>query len=155
LCSIAEAFGVSVAALFEQPDPTLDCIIVRKQNAVARTANNLQYVPLSGSTLPFNLRPIAVTIPAHRPGNETYQHDGEEWIHVVSGRIRLAINGAEHILEPGDSAHFNSRRPHRLSALDGNEARAILVACPIPVSLNAGTYRAAQTEDAYIGSGRA
>ncbi|HEX4125503.1 MAG TPA: XRE family transcriptional regulator [Tepidisphaeraceae bacterium] len=148
LCAIAGAFGVSVAALFEQPDPAQDCIIVRKQGAVARTVNHLEFVPLSASTQPFNLRPIAVTIPAHRPGDETYQHDGEEWVHVLSGQVRLAIDGDEHVLEPGDSAHFNSRRPHRLSALGGNDAQIILVACPIPVSLNAGTYRAALAEDA-------
>jgi transcriptional regulator with XRE-family HTH domain len=155
LCSIAKAFGVSVAALFEQPDPSLDCIIVRQQDAVASTVNHLEFIPLSGSTQPFNLRPIAVTIPAFRPGNETYQHDGEEWIHVVDGRVRLSIEGVDHDLEPGDSAHFNSRRSHRLSALGSNEARVILVACPLPVSLNARTYRAAQTEDVYIDSGRA
>jgi transcriptional regulator with XRE-family HTH domain len=147
LCSIAGALGVSVAALFEQPDPAQECIIVRHDSGVARTVNHLQFTPLSGSTQPFNLRPIAVTIPAHRPGDETYQHDGEEWIHVISGTVRLLIDGAEHLLEPGDSAHFNSRRPHRLSAAGGNEAKMILVACPLPVSLNSGTYRTAQTED--------
>jgi transcriptional regulator with XRE-family HTH domain len=139
LCSIAEAFGVSVAALFEQPDACSDCIIVRRNNAIPQSVNNLLFVPLSGSTKPFNLQPIAVTIPANRPGDETYQHDGEEWLHVVEGRVQLCIDGTLHILEPGDSAHFDSRLAHRLTALDGKEARIILVACPIPVSLNAAT----------------
>ena len=144
-----------MAALFEQPDPAQDCIIVRRLGAVAKTVNHLEFIPLSASTQPFNLRPIAVTIPAHWPGEEQYQHDGEEWIHVLAGRVQLAINGADHVLDPGDSVHFNLRRPHRLSALGGNEARVILVACPIPVSLNAGTYRAALVEDAENDSVRA
>ncbi len=142
LCSIANAFDVSVAALFEQPDRSSDCIIVRGENAIPKSINNLQFVPLSGSTKPFNIQPLAVTIPADRPGDETYQHDGEEWLHVLAGSLRVSVDGAHHVLQPGDSAHFDSRLPHRLTALGGNDAKIILVACPIPVSLNAaGTSR--------------
>jgi len=144
LCAISKALGVSIAALFEQPDTSSECIIVRKDSAVRQTANNLYFVPLSGSTKPFNLQPIAVTIPANRPGDETYQHDGEEWLHVVQGRVRLCVDGMIYALETGDSAHFDSRLPHRLTALDGNDATVILVACPIPVSLNASTNRSAR-----------
>ncbi len=156
LCSIAEAFGVSVATLFEQPDSSPDCIIVRQKNSVTQTVNNLWFVPLSGSTKPFNLQPIAVTIPADRPGDETYQHDGEEWLHVVSGRIQICVDGTAHQLEPGDSAHFDSRLPHRLTALGGNDAKIILVACPIPISLNAArTAHGSQRENAPLTAGHA
>ena len=156
LCSIAKAFSVSVAALFEQPDRSADCIIVRRQNAVSQSVNNLQFVPLSGSTKPFNLQPIAVTVPADRPGNEAYQHDGEEWLHVLSGRVQLSVDGTLHVLEPGDSAHFDSRLAHRLTALGGNDAKIILVACPIPISLNAaGTARRARKEDVQLTAGHA
>ncbi len=156
LCSIAKAFGVSVAALFEQPDRSSDCIIVRGENAVSQSVNNLQFVALSGSTKPFNLQPISVIIPADRPGDETYQHDGEEWLHVLSGRVRLCLDGTLHVLEPGDSAHFDSRLPHRLTALGGNDAKIILVACPIPVSLNAaGNSRRSHGEIAQLTAGHA
>ena len=89
---------VSISALFEQPDDTADCVIIRgggnnPRNAKLKTANGLTYLPLSSSTKPFNLHPIAVTIPADRPGTEVYQHDGEEWLHVMSGRVKLSIDG--------------------------------------------------------------
>lgn len=153
LCSIAEAFGVSVAALFEQPEESADVVIIRHENAITQSVNNLSFVPLSGSQL-FNLQPIAVTIPADRPGDETYQHDGEEWLHVLSGRVQLSLDGTLHILEPGDSAHFDSRLPHRLTALGGNDAKIILVACPIPVSLNAaGSGRRSRRENVQLTAG--
>ena len=135
LCAIAKAFGVSVAALFEQPDQASDCIVVRGGSTTRRTANGLAYVPLSGSTKPFNLQPIEVTIPARRTGRETYQHVGEEWVHVTAGRVRLTLDGLQHVLERGDSAHFDARLPHRLDALGGEDARVILVACSIPIAL--------------------
>jgi transcriptional regulator with XRE-family HTH domain len=136
LCAIADAFGVSVAALFEQPDDSSDCIVVRGGSTTVRTANGLAYVPLSGSTKPFNLQPIEVTVPADRGGDETYQHVGEEWVHVASGRLRLTLDGKKYVLERGDSAHFDSRLPHRLDALGGEDAKIILVACSIPIALN-------------------
>ena len=136
LCAIARAFDVSVAALFEQPDQSSDCIVVRGGSTTKRSANGLAYVPLSGSTKPFNLQPIEVTIPAGRKGSETYQHVGEEWLHVIAGRVQLSLGGKKHVLERGDSAHFDTRLPHRLDALGGEDARVILVACPIPIALN-------------------
>jgi transcriptional regulator with XRE-family HTH domain len=154
LCSIAKAFDVSVAALFEQPEPGLGCVIVRKGTGVAQSVNNLSFVPLSASTKPFNLQPIALTIPADRPGDETYQHDGEEWLHVLEGRVQLSVDGTLHALEPGDSAHFDSRLPHRLTALGGNDARIIVVACPIPISLNAaGIAHRSSKENASLTGG--
>lgn len=136
LCAIANAFGVSVAALFEQPDDSSDWIVVRGGSTTVRNVNGLSYVPLSGSTKPFNLQPIEVTVPADRGGSETYQHVGEEWVHVTIGRVRLTLGGKKIVLERGDSAHFDSRRPHRLDAMGGEDAKIILVACSIPTALN-------------------
>ncbi|WP_042386928.1 helix-turn-helix domain-containing protein [Streptacidiphilus melanogenes] len=43
-------------------------------------------------------------------------HPGEEWLYVLSGRLVLTLDRERHLLEPGDSAHFDSMRPHRLAA---------------------------------------
>ncbi len=139
LCGFAKAFGVSIATLFEQPDEAANCVIVRGGSTGARTVNGLRYVPLSSSTKPFNLQPIQVTIPFDRAGNQVYQHEGEEWLQVIDGRVRLTIGEKQYELEAGDSAHFCSQLAHRLDALDGKDARIILVACQIPVSLNRRT----------------
>lgn len=136
LCAVAKAFDVSIAQLFEQPDAASSCVIVRGGSTVAHQANGLVYLPLSSSTRPFNLQPIEVTIPADRPGKETYQHDGEEWLYVIEGRVRLSIEGRRHALERGDCAHFDSRSPHRLDAIGGADARVIVVSTPIPLALN-------------------
>jgi transcriptional regulator with XRE-family HTH domain len=151
LMSIGRAFGVSIAALLEQPDESSDCVIIRSGGISTRSANGLSYQPLSSSTKPFNLHPINVTVPADRGGGETYQHDGEEWLHVTAGRLRVSINGAQHVLEAGDSAHFDSRLPHRLDALDGQEARIILVACSIPLTLNERSAVAESAAGRFVG----
>jgi len=136
LGEIAGVFGVSIAALFEHPDESADCVVVRGGSTTARAANGLFFRTLSSTTKPFNIHPIGVTIPADRSGHQTYRHDGEEWLYVTVGRVKVTVNEIEHALETGDAAHYDSRLPHRIDALDGIEARAILVACPIPLTLN-------------------
>jgi mannose-6-phosphate isomerase-like protein (cupin superfamily) len=51
---------------------------------------------------------------------------------VLSGRLQISVAGVLHELEPGDSAHFDSRQPHRLTAMGGRDVELILVACPVP-----------------------
>jgi quercetin dioxygenase-like cupin family protein/DNA-binding XRE family transcriptional regulator len=136
LCVIAKAFGVSIAALFEQHDHSANCVIIRGGSTKSCFANGITYLPLSSATKPFNLHPIYVTVPADRGGDEVYRHVGEEWLHVTSGRLKLSVEGKQYVLETGDSAHFDSRLPHRLDTLDGKDAQVLLVACPIPLSLN-------------------
>jgi transcriptional regulator with XRE-family HTH domain len=151
LCSIAKVLGVSIATLFEQPDEVADCVIVRAGSGGVRRVNGLRYLPLSSSTKPFNLQPIDVTIPWDRAGKEVYQHEGEEWLQVISGRVRLSIGEKLYELETGDSTHFCSHLKHRLDALDGKDARIILVACPIPVALNQRRDRNRQSAESTAG----
>ncbi len=50
-----------------------------------------------------------------------YGHEGEEFIHVLAGRLRLTLDGVEsHDLGAGDSVYFESRRSHAwANAADG------------------------------------
>jgi uncharacterized cupin superfamily protein len=61
-----------------------------------------------------------------------FQHEGEEWVYVLSGKLCIHLAGKTYDLGAGDSAHFDSRLPHRLSALGGKDVELILVACPLP-----------------------
>ncbi len=41
------------------------------------------------------------------------RHEGEEWVYVMEGRLRLILEGAEpRHLEAGDSAYYRATRPH-------------------------------------------
>lgn len=43
-------------------------------------------------------------------------HPGEEWLYVTRGRLRLTLGEQVHLLEEGDSAHFDSLTPHCIAA---------------------------------------
>lgn len=71
----------------------------------------LAYERLS-SSFPGNvLRAVIIhEAPGHR--NAPISHEGEELFFILSGALTVEIEGARHVLGPGDSLHFPSRRVH-------------------------------------------
>jgi transcriptional regulator with XRE-family HTH domain len=141
--TLAHTYGVSVGEMFQETgnsaansglngDEAEPCVIVRGTKGRRVRGDGLSYLALSNKNRFANLQPMRLTVSANRSGDEMYQHEGEEWVYVLSGRLRLALAGRTHELSPGDAAHFDSRLPHRLTALDGCDAELILVACTIP-----------------------
>jgi transcriptional regulator with XRE-family HTH domain/quercetin dioxygenase-like cupin family protein len=49
------------------------------------------------------------------PEDDMMRHGGREYGYIVSGRIDIQIGFELYHLEPGDSIHFDSTTPHRLS----------------------------------------
>ena len=132
LLSLAQAYGISLASLFAAPTEENQLgAVLRAGSLPPQQGNGLTYTPLSRLERGANLHPIRVTVSARREGSEMYRHDGEEWLTVLSGTLHLALADEAHVLHPGDSAHFDARVPHRLSALDGYDVELILVACAL------------------------
>lgn len=129
--TLSRIFDVSMASLFDSPVDETPCIIVRAADAPERAANGLKYTALSCAGKSFNLQPLRVKVSPLRRGNEHYHHDGEEWVYVLSGKLTLSLAGKTYDLEPGDTAHFDSRLPHRLIARGGCECEVLVVAVPV------------------------
>lgn len=49
------------------------------------------------------------------PPDNLMNHGGHEYLHVLSGQLEVQVGFARQILHPGDSLHFDSSIPHRLS----------------------------------------
>jgi quercetin dioxygenase-like cupin family protein len=129
--TLSRVFDVSLATLFESPPATEPCAIIRAADAVVKTINGLACVPLSHAGRFFNLQPMRIKVSPSRHGNEHYHHVGEEWIYVLSGKLRLSLGDKAHDLLPGDAAHFDSRLPHRLTANGQKDAEVLVVAAPV------------------------
>ena len=135
LFGVARAYGVSFSALFEPEPETQSPVVVRADEDGVQRGNGLLYSKLSNGSMTFNLRPLRIVVPADRAGDTLYQHEGEQWLYVLSGKLRLEIADEEITLGPGDAAHFDADTPHKLFALDGRDAEVILVACAVPYLL--------------------
>ncbi|WP_344630156.1 XRE family transcriptional regulator [Streptomyces glaucosporus] len=115
LLALARIYGITVSELLGETPPERDPV-VRAGRTEAVTADGWTYRQAGGSGRA--MQALRVHVPhGSRPGHDPVRvHPGEEWIHVLSGRLRLVLGEGEHVLRPGDSAHFDSLTPHRISA---------------------------------------
>jgi transcriptional regulator with XRE-family HTH domain len=135
LLALSRAFDVSLGALFPEGRERRETVVARCEEGRAQTGNGLTYTPLSRRSPPVGMQPMRVIVSANRIGDEQYQHEGEEWLYVLSGTLQLTLSSETYTLRPGDAAHFDAREPHRLAALYGKDADLIIVACSTPRSL--------------------
>lgn len=57
----------------------------------------------------------------------SFQHDGEEMLFVLQGKIRFKYDDTEFVLEEGDCIYFDSSIPHTGEPVDGEELKCLVV----------------------------
>jgi transcriptional regulator with XRE-family HTH domain len=134
LVRLSDLYGVHVSDLLDAA-PAPEHVVVR--------ADERQHLPMPDDGLDLHLlapdsrRSFLPFIATFVPGGgsaEGVKHPGEEFVHVLEGRIRLEVAGEEPvILEEGDSAYYLSDRAHRWSNAGTGPARLISVAGPPPL----------------------
>jgi len=90
------------------------------------TAFGYDYVSLADTKSHKKMEPFLFTFPSQIDKHVFFEHEGEEFLFVLSGRVEWQAGSEKVILTPGDSIYFDSRLPHRGRALDG-EATALVV----------------------------
>lgn len=112
LVSISQVLETPVSAFLEQPRAV--SAVSRKQlrEPYSLGKTGLSYERISAS-FPGNV--LRSVLMHEEPGHsdEPISHEGEEMMFVLQGEITVEVDGAENVLGPGDSIHFDSRRPHR------------------------------------------
>jgi quercetin dioxygenase-like cupin family protein len=73
------------------------------------------------------MQALRVHVPHGTQGDIVRVHPGEEWLYVLRGRLRLRLGDTAHLLDAGDSAHFDSLTPHRLAAADSAGCELLFV----------------------------
>lgn len=96
----------------------------RVRRAVERR-DGMVVAPLTLEHAPVKTYKIRYAASAHAPDPRI--HDGYEWLYVLSGRIRLALDGTEHVIERGEAAEFDTRLPHSISATADGPAEVISI----------------------------
>ncbi|WP_329126010.1 helix-turn-helix domain-containing protein [Streptomyces sp. NBC_01465] len=113
LLSLSRIYGTTVSELLGEMPPERDPII-RAGSGGAVESDGWTYHRTGGSGRA--LQALRLEVPYGAQGDLVRVHPGEEWLHVLQGRLRLTLGEAVHELEPGDSAHFDSLTPHRIAA---------------------------------------
>jgi len=60
----------------------------------------------------------------------SYQHEGEEFLYILEGKLEISLDGDQVRLRSGDSFYFESATPHRWSNPGHKETRVLWVNTP-------------------------
>ncbi|CAM5594258.1 MULTISPECIES: XRE family transcriptional regulator [Streptomyces] len=124
LLALARVYGTTVGELLGERVPDRDAV-VRAGDMEPTAAGGWTYwqAGVSGR----GMQALRVHVPYGSQGDIVRVHPGEEWLHVLKGRLRLRLGDTTHRLAPGDSAHFDSLTPHRLAAEDDGGVELLFV----------------------------
>jgi transcriptional regulator with XRE-family HTH domain len=134
LYRIAAALGVAPSELMPSDDQT--AIVIRAGQAGADHGEGLAVEPddVGRTELIRGARARAIEayhfdLPPGQPEGEWYEHLGEDFVHVLEGRLRVLSGARVFDLGPGDSVWLDGQIPHRWGTDAENEGptRLLLV----------------------------
>ncbi|MCC8404531.1 cupin domain-containing protein [Paraburkholderia sp. MMS20-SJTN17] len=130
LAGIAQALGVTMQYFVETPTEAKSVRRTdeRQYFSFADSAN--QFARLTNAAVGRQLDAILVRMPAGQPPSEVTTHAGEEFLYVLRGQISLSLEGNTFVLDPGDSAHFESTVPHGWANATNEETVIVWVGTP-------------------------
>lgn len=132
LARIAAALRTDITDLLHPPSAApeggLSVVRAGERRPVVRggTAFGYDYVSLADNRRDKKMEPFLFTFPSRIDKYVFFEHEGEEFMFVLTGRVEWQAGSRKLVLEPGDSIYFDARMPHRGKALDG-EATALVV----------------------------
>ncbi len=132
LGKIAQGLGVSVSRLVEGLDEKPQLVVVRshERKVVQRDqspANTSVYESLAHKRVRRAMDPFLITIPGGVAREKALAHEGEEFLHVVSGSVDFEYDGQTVSLRAGDSLYFDANVSHRLINPKKQPARVLCV----------------------------
>ncbi len=128
LLNVAAGLGVPISRLLEGSRDPGPGTVVRGSEAPFYDGPGFRFQPLVPEAGPAGLAAIKLVFPADRAEREYHRHEGEEWLYVLSGRLRLTLGGESTVLGPGDAAFFDGMLEHSFDVLGGEDVEMLMVA---------------------------
>ncbi|MGW0876616.1 helix-turn-helix domain-containing protein [Streptomyces sp. NPDC002740] len=124
LLALARVYGTTVSELLGETSADRDAV-VRAAGMEPTRAGGWTYWQAGASGR--GMQALRVQVPYGSQGDVVRVHPGEEWLHVLRGRLRLRLGDTTELLGPGDGAHFDSLTPHRIAAQDDDGVELLFV----------------------------
>jgi len=87
----------------------------KKAESYDKREKAYSYKALTPGARSKHMKAFQVTIdPESEHEGVAYQHEGEEFIYVLEGRLDIKVGSKKHNLKKGQSIHFNSNLVHKL-----------------------------------------
>jgi DNA-binding transcriptional MerR regulator/quercetin dioxygenase-like cupin family protein len=127
LQKLTAIYGTSVLSFFENPTTTRALVRPRDRGVLADPGVRMELLAFGQLRMEAQLFRVA---PRATSGG-SYQHDGEEFIYMLSGKFEIWLDETErYVLEAGDSLYFPSTRTHRWGCVGDEEAVLLWINSP-------------------------
>lgn len=106
-------FEVDIIYFFDQDSKT-DAFLIRKDDRdIISTEDNISFQVLTSNTSE-NLQISIIKQPPNTPDEKKLHHhkEGEEFIHIIKGKLFVIVGETEYVLSSGDSVYYKSNIDH-------------------------------------------
>jgi transcriptional regulator with XRE-family HTH domain len=126
LLSLSRALKVDSSYLLNEAKTNLS----HRAKAFAKRTENYAYTTLTPGADTKRMKAFRITIdPMKAHDGVGYQHEGEEFVYVLAGKIELTVGEHVNTLDTGNSLHFNSGIQHMIRNISRKTAELLVVVC--------------------------
>jgi len=135
IIKLSRALGQRVGT-FMDDQFVKDPLIIKADSREEETSSHrgaeghYHYYPLGKGKTDRHMEPLYIRIEADQK-EELSSHEGEEFIIVISGEIKLIYGKEVHMLTPGDTVYYNSLVPHHIGSKEGPAEIFAVIYAPV------------------------
>lgn len=114
LVRISKALGTSMSSILEQ-DNWLTAVMTSQQKAednLTPTDKGYDIHPYASEYHEKKMQPFLFVAKKDKVKPHRVSHEGEEFIYVISGEMKIQVGEIEYFMKAGDSLYFNSLKKH-------------------------------------------
>lgn len=114
LVKIANSLGTTISNLLEH-DGWLNAIFTNRQKAeesLTRTDKGYSIYPYGSEYHEKKMQPFLFTARKGEVTPHELSHEGEEFIYIIRGQMKMQVGDVEYQMKEGDSLYFNSSLKH-------------------------------------------
>jgi quercetin dioxygenase-like cupin family protein len=128
LLQISRALEIDSGLLLKEQEGSTE----KRVKAYAKRTADYAYTTLTPGAEKKHLKAFRIAIDAMQDHKGVgYQHEGEEFVYVLKGHVKVTVGDHVNDLQEGDSLHFNSGIRHKLTNI-GEKAAELLVVIYVP-----------------------
>lgn len=112
LRKLARFYGLNILDFFGATDTHRPLVRPRERKRLAAGSGVRMELLAWGDKI---MEPHLFRVAPGSGSGESYTHEGEEFLYVLQGKLRIALEDKHYLLRAGDSFYFESSTPHRWS----------------------------------------
>jgi len=124
LLQISRALEIDSGYLLKEQEAT----VKKRVKAYKKRTENYAYTTLTPGAENKHLKAFRITVDAMKDHKGVgYQHEGEEFVYLLAGKIEVTVGDHVNRLKKGESLHFNSGIRHKLRNVGDKKADLLVV----------------------------